>query len=72
MVNYASNIWMHAFGRKSRPSMNGGQRIRTQTITGTSRTVATAIADVETSICTVTRVAFGEGYESMDQPPHIT
>ena len=53
VVDYASNVWMHASGWKSMPSMNRVQKIRAQAITGTFSTVATAIGEAEASIRSV-------------------
>ena len=53
VVDYASNVWKHACGWKTMPSMNRVQSIGAQAIAGTFRTVATAIAEAEASIRTV-------------------
>lgn len=53
VIDYASNVWMHACGAKAMSPMNRIQRIGAQAIIGTFRTVATAIAEVEASIRTV-------------------
>ena len=50
VVDYASNVWMHACRSKAMSPMNRIQRIGAQAIIGTFRTVATAIAEVEASI----------------------
>jgi ribonuclease HI len=53
VIDYASNVWMHSCGWKAMPSMNRVQRIGAQAITGSFRTVATAIAEAEASIRTI-------------------
>lgn len=53
VVDYASNVWKHAYGGKSSSSLNRIQRIGAQAIIGTFCTVATAIAEAEASIRTV-------------------
>jgi hypothetical protein len=53
VVDYASNIWMHACGCKGMALMNRIQRIGAQAVTGAFRTVATAVAEAEASIRTV-------------------
>jgi hypothetical protein len=53
VVDYASNVWMHACGCEAKSSINRVQRIGAQAIIGTFRTVATAIAEAEASIRTV-------------------
>jgi endonuclease/exonuclease/phosphatase family metal-dependent hydrolase/ribonuclease HI len=53
VVDYASNVWMHACGCKGMALMNRIQRIGAQAVTGAFRTVATAVAEAEASIRTV-------------------
>jgi hypothetical protein len=53
VVDYASNIWMHACGVSAIATINRVQRIGAQAITGTFRTVATAIGEAEASIRSV-------------------
>ena len=53
MVDYASSVWMHACGVKGMALMNRIQKVGAQAITGTFRTVATAVAEAEASIRTV-------------------
>jgi ribonuclease HI len=53
VMDYASNVWMHSCGWKTMPSMNRVQRIGAQAITGSFRSVATAVAEAEASICTI-------------------
>jgi hypothetical protein len=53
VVDYASNIWMHACGSAAMASLNRVQRVGAQAITGASRTVAVAVAETEASIRTV-------------------
>jgi hypothetical protein len=53
VVDYASNVWMYACGCKGMALMNRIQRIGAQAVTGAFRTVATAVAEAEASIRTV-------------------
>jgi hypothetical protein len=53
VVDYASNVWMHACGCKGLALMNRIQRLGAQAVTGAFRTVATAVAEAEASIRTV-------------------
>jgi hypothetical protein len=53
VVDYASNVWMHACGYKSMALMNRIQKVGAQANTGVFRTVATAVAEAEASILTV-------------------
>jgi hypothetical protein len=53
VVDYASNVWMHACGCKGMALINRIQRVGAQAITGAFRTVATAVAEAEASIRTV-------------------
>jgi hypothetical protein len=53
VIDYASNVWKHAYGAQADAMINRIQRIGAQAITGTFRTVATAIAEAEADICTV-------------------
>jgi ribonuclease HI len=53
VVDYASNVWMHACGCKGMASMNRIQKVGAQAITGVFRTVATAVAEAEASVRTV-------------------
>ncbi|OAQ62543.1 reverse transcriptase [Purpureocillium lilacinum] len=49
-VDYASNIWSHACGLREAAWLDKAQRVGAQAITGTFRTVATAVAEAEASI----------------------
>ncbi|KAJ6439205.1 reverse transcriptase [Purpureocillium lavendulum] len=49
-VDYASNVWSHACGLKEAAWLDRAQRVGAQAITGTFRTVATAVAEAEASI----------------------
>jgi hypothetical protein len=49
-VDYASNVWMHAFKDKLVGPINRVQRIGAQAIVGTFLTVATSIAEAEAHI----------------------
>lgn len=53
VVDYASNIWMHACRNSTKAGLNRVQGIGAQAITGTFRTVATAISEAEANIRTV-------------------
>lgn len=53
VVDYASNIWMHACGTAGMASLNRVQRVGAQAIIGSFRTVAVAVAETEASIRTV-------------------
>jgi hypothetical protein len=53
VVDYASNVWMHACGCKGMTLMNRIQRLGAQAVTGVFRMVATAMAEAEASIRTV-------------------
>ena len=53
VVDYASNIWMHACGSSAMASLNRVQRVGAQAIIGAFRTVAVAVAEAEASIRTV-------------------
>ena len=53
VVDYASNIWMHACGSAAMASLNRVQRVGTQAIIGAFRIVAVAVAKTEASIRTV-------------------
>jgi hypothetical protein len=57
VVDYASNVWMHACGTAGMASLNRVQRVGAQAIIGSFRTVAVAVAvavaETEASIRTV-------------------
>ena len=53
VVDYASNVRMHACGSKGMALMNRVQRAGAQAIIGAFKTVATAVAEAEASIRTV-------------------
>jgi hypothetical protein len=53
VVDYASNVWMHACGSAAIASLNRVQRVRAQAITSAFRTVAVAVAETEACIRTV-------------------
>jgi exonuclease III len=50
VVDYASNVWMHAFKDKLKGPINRVQRIGAQAIVGTFLTVATSVAEAEACI----------------------
>jgi hypothetical protein len=53
VVDYASNVWMHAFKDKLKGPINRVQRIGAQAIVGTFMTVATSVAEAEACIAPV-------------------
>ncbi|KAI2946871.1 hypothetical protein CBS147323_11233 [Aspergillus niger] len=52
VVDYASNVWMHAFKNKATGPINRVQRVGAQAIVGTFLTVATSVAEAEAHIAT--------------------
>ncbi|KAJ5215316.1 uncharacterized protein N7498_001723 [Penicillium cinerascens] len=52
VVDYASNVWMHAFKNKNIGPINRVQRVGAQAIMGTFLTVATSVAEAEAHIAT--------------------
>jgi hypothetical protein len=50
VVDYASNVWMHAFKDKAIGPINRVQRVGAQAIVGTFLTVATSVAEAEAHI----------------------
>jgi hypothetical protein len=52
VVDYASNVWMHAFKDKAIGPINRVQRVGAQAIVGTFLTVATSVAEAEAHIAT--------------------
>ncbi|KAJ5198762.1 uncharacterized protein N7498_007879 [Penicillium cinerascens] len=53
VVDYASNVWMHAFKNKNIGPINRVQRVGAQAIVGTFLTLATSVAEAEAHIATV-------------------
>lgn len=53
VVDYASNVWMHARRTNALAVLNRVQKIGAQAVTGAFRTVATAVAEAEAGIRTV-------------------
>ncbi|KAJ6117870.1 hypothetical protein N7523_005788 [Penicillium sp. IBT 18751x] len=53
VVDYASNVWMHAFKNKNIGPINRVQMVGAQAIVGTFLTVATGVAEAEAYIATV-------------------
>ena len=52
VVDYASNVWMHAFKDRAIGPINRVQRVGAQAIVGTFLTVATSVAEAEAHIAT--------------------
>ena len=50
VIDYASNVWMHAAKESGMATLNRAQKIGAQAITGAFRTVAVAIAEAEAYI----------------------
>jgi hypothetical protein len=50
VIDYASNVWMHACKGPEVPAMNRAQREGAQSVIGAFRTVAVAIAEAEAHI----------------------
>jgi hypothetical protein len=50
VVDYASNIWMHAFKDKASGPINQVQQVGAQAIVGTFLTIATSVAEAEAHI----------------------
>ncbi|KAJ5500659.1 hypothetical protein N7453_009710 [Penicillium expansum] len=55
VVDYASNVWMHACKDKAMGPINRVQRVGAQAIVGTFLTVATSVAEAEAHIATTQR-----------------
>ncbi|OQD95158.1 hypothetical protein PENVUL_c119G05503 [Penicillium vulpinum] len=53
VVDYASNVWMHACTDKAIGPINRVQRLGAQAIVGTFLTVATSVAEAEAHLATV-------------------
>jgi hypothetical protein len=53
VVDYASNVWMHACKDKAMGPINRAQRVEAQAIVGTFLTVATSVAEAEAHLATV-------------------
>ena len=53
VVDYASNVWMHACKDKAMGPINRVQRVGAQAIVGTFLTVATSVAEAEAHLATV-------------------
>ncbi|KJZ68825.1 hypothetical protein HIM_11785 [Hirsutella minnesotensis 3608] len=49
-MDYASNMWSHAYGAKEASWIDRAQRIGAQAVTGGFRTVATAVAEAEAGV----------------------
>ncbi|CRL30028.1 Nematode reverse transcriptase-like [Penicillium camemberti] len=52
VVDYASNVWMHALKNQNMGPINRVQRVGAQAIVGTFLTVATSVAEAEAHIAT--------------------
>ena len=50
VIDYASNVWMHAAKESGMATLNRAQKIGAQAITGAFRTVAVAVAEAEAYI----------------------
>jgi hypothetical protein len=50
VVDYASNVWMHAFKDKASKPIDRVQRVGAQAIVGTFLTIATSVAEAEAHI----------------------
>ena len=50
VIDYASNVWMHAAKESGMTTLNRAQKIGAQAITGAFRTVAVAVAEAEAYI----------------------
>ena len=50
VMDYASNVWMHAFTNRLKGPINRVQRLGAQAIVGTFLTVATSVAEAEAGI----------------------
>ncbi|KAJ5730151.1 uncharacterized protein N7483_004659 [Penicillium malachiteum] len=55
VVDYASNVWMHACKDKAMGPINRVQRVGAQAIVGTFLTVATSVAEAEAHLATAHR-----------------
>ncbi|CAG7972326.1 unnamed protein product [Penicillium salamii] len=55
VVDYASNVWMHACNDKAMGPINRVQRVGAQAIVGTFLTVATSVAEAEAHMATAQR-----------------
>jgi hypothetical protein len=55
VVDYASNVWMHACKDKAMGPINRVQRVGAQAIVGTFLTVATSVAEAEAHMATAQR-----------------
>lgn len=53
VMDYASNVWMHALKNKNIGPISRVQRVGAQAIVGTFLTVATSVAEAEAHIATV-------------------
>ena len=52
-MDYASNIWKHAYTQPAMTAFNRAQRVGAQAITGAFRIVLTAVTEAEVSIHTI-------------------
>ncbi|KAJ6078154.1 Transposon I factor [Penicillium canescens] len=67
VVDYASNVWMHAFKNQNMGPINRVQRVGAQAIVGTFLTVATGVAEAEAGREDVDRHTHATGNQSSSQ-----
>ncbi|CRG92736.1 Deneddylase [Talaromyces islandicus] len=71
VVDYASNVWMHAFKDKAVRPINRVQRIGAQAIVGTFLTVATSVAEAEAHIATAQSRFWRRAVKIWTDIPHL-
>ncbi|EKV16962.1 Transposon I factor, putative [Penicillium digitatum PHI26] len=71
VVDYASNVWMHACKDKAMGPINRVQRVGAQAIVGTFLTVATSVAEVEAHMATAQHRFLETSRENLDRHPHL-
>jgi hypothetical protein len=71
-VDYASNVWMHAFKDKAIGPINRVQRVGAQAIVGTFLTVATSVAEAEAHIASAQSRFWRRAVKDVDGHPHPT
>ncbi len=70
VVDYASNVWMHAYKDKLIGPINRVQRMAAQAIVGTFLTVATSVAEAEAHIATAQDRFWKRAIKLMDGHSH--